>query len=85
MTKRLVTLRGVIIPADWDEKGNVITIAIATHGEDEYVIGGQENAEKYLDLLRKEVEVKGWFREKGGKKTITIKTYKVVRSQHQLQ
>ena len=79
--KKLVTLRGVIIPADWDEEGTVIATAIATHDEDEYVISGQETAETYLDLLRKEVEVEGWFSEKGTKKMLIIKTYKVVSGQ----
>ena len=30
--------RGVIIPVEWDENGNVVAIAISTHGEEEYVI-----------------------------------------------
>jgi hypothetical protein len=76
MSKKLVTLRGVVIPVEWNENGNVIAVAIATHDEDEYVIDGQGNAEKHLDLLRKEVEVKGWFRVEHGRKIITIETYK---------
>lgn len=79
MSRRLVTIRGIIIASSWDEKGNVTTTAIATHDENEYVIDGQENGEKYLDLLRKEVEIKGWLREKGGKKLIKIKTFRAVR------
>ena len=76
--KKLVTLRGVIIPADWDEKGNVIATAIATDDEDEYLLSDQETTEKYLDLLREEVEVKGWFSEKGAKKILIIRTCKMV-------
>jgi len=82
MAKKLVTLRGVIIPADWDEHGNVIATAIATDDEGEYVISGQQTTEKYLALLRKEVEVRGWVRGEGGRKIITIETYKKVSRYH---
>jgi hypothetical protein len=78
MVQRLVTLRGIIIPADWDDKGNVIATAIATDDEDEYLISGQKTTENYLDLLCKEVEVTGWFTKKGDKKILSIETYKKV-------
>ena len=71
MVKKLVTLRGVVVPAEWDDKGEVIAIAIATHDEDEYLMDGKVDAEKHFDLLRREVEVRGWPREEAGRKIIT--------------
>jgi hypothetical protein len=81
MAKKLITLTGVIIPADWDVKGNVISTAIATHSEEEYLIESEWSGHTYVGLLQKQVELKGWIREEGEKKVITIKTCRVIGAQ----
>ena len=69
--------RGVIIPVEWDENGNVVAIAISTHGEDEYVIEDEGKGEELKALIRQEVEVFGEVRRRDGKRFIKVTKYKV--------
>ena len=69
--------RGVIVPVDWDENGNVVTVALAAHGEDEYVIDSQEKGEELKNLIQQEVEVIGEVRKKDGKRIIRVREYKL--------
>ena len=72
--------RGIIVPIDWDEHGNVIAVAISTHGEDEYVIENQEKGKELKTLITQEVEVIGEVRKKDGKRIIKVTEYKVKKS-----
>ena len=69
--------RGVIIPVEWDENGNVVAIAISTHGEDEYIIEDEGKGEELKALIRQEVEVFGEARRRDGKRYIKVTKYKV--------
>ena len=73
---RPITIRGIVIPVDWDEKGKVIAAAISTHDEDEYLIERIYKGQELLDLLRREVEVRGLVREKENKK-IRVQEYSI--------
>ena len=72
--------RGIIVPIDWDEHGNVVAVAISTHGEDEYVIENQEKGKELKALITQEVEVIGEVRKKDGKRIIKVTEYKVKKS-----
>jgi hypothetical protein len=69
--------RGVIIPVEWDENGNVVVIAISTHGEEEYVIEDEGKGEELKALIRQEVEVFGEVRKRDAKRFIKVTKYKV--------
>jgi hypothetical protein len=49
--EKLTTIKGIVIPVDWDEKGKVVTAAISTQTEDEYVIHKNYKGKELLDLL----------------------------------
>ena len=70
----LVTLRGVVIPVDWDSEGKVIAAAISTHHEDEYLIVDEENTIEMNNLINEEIEITGIYKKKGDKKIIKVKT-----------
>ena len=69
----MIDIRGIIIPVNWDAKGNVIGMAIATHKEEEYFIEDDGKAAKLMSFLRQEVKISGILKNKGGKKIIKIK------------
>jgi 5S rRNA maturation endonuclease (ribonuclease M5) len=71
-----ISIKGIIVPADWDEKGNIIRVAIMTRGEGEYLVEGNTTGKKLLGMMRREVEVRGLVREKGGEKIITVEDCK---------
>jgi hypothetical protein len=68
----LITIRGVVIPADWDERGIVISINIATFDEEEYFIERNDVAEELFTRLGQGVEVTGHFQEVNGKKILKV-------------
>jgi len=70
----LVTLRGVVIPVDWNSEGKVIATAISTHHEDEYLIVDEENTIEMNRLINEEVELTGIYKKRGDKKIIKVKT-----------
>ena len=75
----LATIRGLVIPVDWDEKGNVTATAISTHLEEEYLVEQNAWGESLLAFLRQRVKVSGSIAVmEGGKKVITVKKYEVL-------
>ncbi|UCH06401.1 MAG: hypothetical protein JSV55_09770 [Deltaproteobacteria bacterium] len=70
-------INGIIVPVDWDEKGNVIAAAISCHGEVEYRIENNTKGSELLSLVQEEVEVTGIVREKGDRKLITVTEYQI--------
>ena len=70
-------IQGLIIPVDWDERGNVIAIAISTFDEDEYLIDMDEMGKELMGHLREEIEIGGQYLVKSGKKMIRVEGYEV--------
>ncbi|MDH3559242.1 MAG: hypothetical protein OES18_25660 [Deltaproteobacteria bacterium] len=74
----LTTVRGLVVPVDWDDKGNVTATAISTHLEEEYLVDQNVRGEALLAFLRERVKVRGLVMEnESGKKVITVKNYEV--------
>jgi len=74
--KNMIKIKGIITPADWDERGNITGLAIATFDEDEYIVEKNKEGEHLYSFMRKEVEVSGIIKEMDGKKLIEIKGYR---------
>ena len=70
-----ICIEGLIIPASWDNQGNVVDLAIATRDEQEYLITDKDQVAKLKQLLRQEVEIKGILQTKEGKKIIQVKRF----------
>jgi len=72
---KLITIRGIVIPVDWDEKGSVVALAISTPDEDEYFIDRDHHKGKeLLHFIQEDVEVSGVVREED-KKILNIQKY----------
>jgi hypothetical protein len=71
------TLRGIILPSEWDEKGNIKNILISTPNEEEYFITRNEKSEMLMDFLRREVEVVGLVKKNKLQKSITIQNFSI--------
>ena len=48
-------IKGILIPAAWDEDGKIVSLAIATNDEQEYLIDACQRITKLVSLLRHEV------------------------------
>jgi hypothetical protein len=74
--KRPGTLAGILIPADWNDRHEVIALALATADEKEYRIGRGKKGRELHSLLHRHVEVTGTVRlEENGKSVITVRHY----------
>jgi hypothetical protein len=76
----LITIRGLIIPVDWDDGGKATAVAASTFEEEEYLLDYSKKIDRLLSLIHKEVEVTGYVREKNGKKTMTVKEFHLKRT-----
>jgi hypothetical protein len=75
----LTTLRGLIVPVDWDERGNIQSIAVSTNFEEEYLVEENPLADELLAFARLRVKVTGSVRQdENGKKIITVEKYEVL-------
>ena len=52
-------MKGILIPSNWDEKGNITALKIATTNEKEYIISNQDVGDMIASYLRKEIIVTG--------------------------
>ena len=71
-----ITIHGLIVPSEWDDRGNVISISISTFNEDEYRVDKDRISKKLLSYMREGVEVSGFVREEEGMKRIRIKRFR---------
>lgn len=75
----LTTIRGLIIPVDWDDRGNIVAAAVSTYFEEEYFIDQNPWGEELLAFVRQRVKASGIVRkDKNGKKIITVKKYEII-------
>ena len=72
----MINVKGILIPVNWDKKGNVVSVAIATDDESEYLVEEQELSEKLKGELRQVVEVSGMVKRARGKNIIKVKQWR---------
>ena len=77
----MICIEGLIIPASWDNKGNVVDLAIATQDEEEYLITDKDQVARLKLFLRQEVEIKGILQTKEGKRIIKVKRFSKLKNQ----
>jgi hypothetical protein len=74
-----ITIRGLLVPIDWDEKGNITEIAVSTYFEEEYLIEKNVREEALLPFLRQKVKVIGFVRmDARGRKVVRVEEYEVI-------
>ncbi|MDO9567752.1 MAG: hypothetical protein Q7J15_13590 [Candidatus Desulfaltia sp.] len=72
------TVRGIVIPVEWDEEGIALAAVISGLDEQEYMIEQDEKGKELLEFIRHEIEVDGVVRKAiKGCKTITVKNYRL--------
>ena len=78
MEKReTITIRGILIPSAWNEKGDVVALVIATYNEEKYLVSDRQMVQKLLSLLRKRVVVNGIIHRQDPNRVIDIKDVKI--------
>jgi hypothetical protein len=76
-------IRGIIIPVEWDDDGNVISTTIHTDNEEEYLIDQNKKGEELLAFIHHKVEVTGKLREGAyGNAIINVRRYRLIGTNH---
>ena len=74
----LTAIRGIVIPAEWDDEGNALATCIASPGEQEYLVEQDAMGKELLRLIRREIEATGIVQQrKRGRNTIAVRTYRL--------
>jgi hypothetical protein len=74
-----VTIRGLIVPMDWDDRGNITGVAISTPFEEEYRIELDQRGEELLAFVRARVTATGVVTlDAQGRKVIMVESYQIV-------
>ena len=74
-----ITIKGLLVPFDWDEKGNITKTAVSTYFEEEYLIEKNARGEALLPFLRQRVKVVGFMRmDDRGRKVVRVEEYEVI-------
>jgi hypothetical protein len=60
-----ISLKGILIPSNWDEKGNITSLKIASANEKEYIILNRDVSDMIATHLRKEIMVTGVLEQWG--------------------
>ena len=75
----MVVIRGLLIPADWDEGGGVIAIAISTYSEEEYRIDRNPKGDELFAFVRQSVKIAGPVKmDDRGRKSIRVEKYEIL-------
>jgi hypothetical protein len=75
----VITIRGILMPADWDMRGNIIATSVSTYFEEDYLIEQNPRGEELLPYIRQKVKVRGVVRcQQDGKKVVTVEDFEIV-------
>ena len=77
--KHSIVIRGLLVPVDWDERGNIIETAVSTYFEEEYLIERNARGEALLPFLRQKVKVVGLVSmDERGRNVMRVEDYEVI-------
>ena len=77
MSARVNEISGIVVPAKWDDAGNVTGTAIQSFDENEYIIESDITGAMLKDYIHKSVVVSGKIRERlDGKMLIRVLSVK---------
>ena len=73
-----IKLKGIVMPTDWDEKGNVSAVSISTHNEEDYSVLLNEKGKELLSIIRMPIKVTGLIRSEKSMKIINVEEYSII-------
>jgi len=74
-----IIIRGLLVPVDWDEEGNITETAVSTYFEEEYLIERNAKGEALLPFIRQKVKVIGLVgMDDRGRKVVRVEEYEVI-------
>ena len=76
---RRTSISGIVVAHDWDDDGNVISVALATPLEDEYVVRDGASGEDLVELIGSKIVATGVVSsDSDWTKVIAVERYEVL-------
>lgn len=73
MGETLNSVTGIVVPVDWDDKGMPTAVALLVPGGNDCYVQPDENGKALLELVTKEVEVRGQVKKgRHGRSVIAV-------------
>jgi len=70
-----IIIRGLVIPAEWDDAGNVVAVCIAAFNEEKYYVTDNPSGKALLNFIEHEVTVVGTLKVAGSINFINISEF----------
>nr|NJM04918.1 hypothetical protein [Desulfobacula sp.] len=70
-------INGIIVPSEWNDKGEIQNIAVVTFDEDTFLIADNHHARALMNSLRKTVTLSGKVSMKGAQKEFRISKFQI--------
>lgn len=70
-----IIIRGLVIPVEWDDAGNVVAVSIADFNEEKYYVTNNPSGKALLDFIEHEVTAVGTLDLAGSKKYFNISDF----------
>jgi hypothetical protein len=71
------TFTGIILPSEWDAKGEIIRICLSSFDEQEYLLDFGDKDHELFSLIRKRVEIRGMLKKSDHPKTVKVEGYSI--------
>ena len=78
MKDELTTVQGIIVPARWDKKGDVVAVAVATMDEQEFMVEVDAVGRNLLSHIHQEAVLRGSVKRKQKKSILKVETFKIM-------
>jgi hypothetical protein len=75
---REITIRGTVLPAEWDRHGHITGIGIETEEDEDYIIFLDKIGEKLFKFVDRKVEATGTVKNVYGDFVLTVNNCKLL-------
>lgn len=75
INEKMVRIKGLITPVEWDNHGNVVGISISAFDEEEYPVYPDNKGKNLISMVRQTVEVQGQILEDEGSRQLKVIDY----------
>ena len=72
-------IKGIIIPAKWNNNGEITGVTVQTNDEKIYIVEPNKKGKELLNYIRKEAAVQGKIRKRlDGHLHINVRSYEII-------
>ncbi len=78
-SRDIKTVKGLLVPVEWDQDGQITAIALSMSNERELLIEPSETSSELMAILRRSVRLKGQISHQKEQSSIAVHEYQLLR------